>query len=374
MAFLYTKCLPLPDMNIAQAALSACRQPVSGACLQADGLYNACSFCLWYLAVQYQRFPKGHFALFVIYLITGASIAASMVFSLLLFLSLDQGLLMKVMFGSLAVVFEIGKFYIWYEMGERINRKDRLGAGKAFCFYGILAALSIAGSVGGINAATNTLLQADEAKAALVQSYDDKIAALDREIEINEQAAQAYIEMERIATGMTQMLKRNQALMEQQDELRRERDRAAVDNQDSLMGLMSSLADGLGWPLARVQFGIVAALSMLLDFFAAFFVSLLGEEIRFRRNYRQQGAQPAPALPGTQVAAEVQVPAEPVQRPDYYHELVERLKAGELRCAKGAVSTMLNKSKEEVEDVFHWLQQDGVVYRKPNRHFALTQD
>lgn len=341
-------------------------------CLSAAGLYNARSFCLWYSAVQYQRFPKGHFALFVIYLITGASIAASMVFSLLLFLSLDQGLLMKVMFGSLAVVFEVGKFYIWYEMGERLNRKDRLGAGKAFCFYGILAALSIAGSVGGINAATNTLLQADEAKAALVQSYDDKIAALDREIEINEKAAQAYIEMDRIATGMTRMLKRNQTLMEQQDELRRERDQAAVDNQDSLMGLMTSLADGLGWPLSRVQFGIVAALSMLLDFFAAFFVSLLGEEIRFRRSFRQQGG-PAP-VPSQPEPVSVSVPAEPTPRPDYYHELVERLKAGELRCAKGAVSALLNKSREEVEDIFHWLQQDGVVYRKPNRHFALHQD
>ncbi|MDP5292091.1 hypothetical protein Q9290_07295 [Oceanimonas sp. CHS3-5] len=319
--------------------------------------------------MKYQRLPKGHFALFVIYLITGASIAASMVFSLLLFLSLDQGPLMKVMFGGLALVFEVGKFYIWYEMGERLNRRDRLGAGKALCFYGILAALSIAGSVGGINAATNTLLQGDKARAALVQSYDDRIAALDREIEINEQAAQAYIEMDRIATGMTRMLKRNQALMAQQDELRRERDQVAVESQDSLMGLMSGLADGLGWPLSRVQFGIVAALSMLLDFFAAFFISLLGEEIRFRRHHRLHGSEPAPALPQPEPVVE---PAEPVVRPDYYHELVERLKAGELRCAKGAVSALLNKSKEEVEDIFHWLQQDGVVYRKPNRHFALN--
>ncbi|WMC11020.1 hypothetical protein PU634_01250 [Oceanimonas pelagia] len=321
--------------------------------------------------MHYQRLPKGHFALFVIYLITGASIAASMVFSLLLFLSLDQGPLMKVMFGGLALVFEVGKFYIWYEVGERFNRRDRLGAGKALCFYGILAALSIAGSVGGINAATNTLLQADEARAALVQGYDDRIAALAREIEINEQAAQAYIEMERIATGMTRMLQRNQALMAQQDELRRERDRVAVENQDSLMGLMTSLADGLGWPLSRVQFGIVAALSMLLDFFAAFFISLLGEEIRFRRHYRQHGTRPAPAQPVSEPAHEPAA-VTPVQRPDYYHELVARLKAGELRCAKGAVSALLNKSREEVEDIFLWLQQDGVVYRKPNRHFALN--
>ncbi|GHA07821.1 hypothetical protein [Oceanisphaera arctica] len=316
--------------------------------------------------MHYQRLPKGHFALSVVYLITGASIAASMVFSLLLFLSLEQGLLMKLMFGGLALVFEVGKFYIWYEMGERTNRGDSMGSLKALCFYAVLSGLSIAGSVGGINAATNTLMKGDEAKAAEVQSYNDKIVSLDREIEINEQAAQAYIDMKRIANGMTEMLARNQDLRARQDELRRERDQVAITSQSSLMGLMSSLADGLGWPLARVQFGIVAALSVLLDFFAAFFISLLGEETRFRRSQRQQEQQAATT---SVVPAQPAVPA----RPDYYHELVARLQAGELRCAKGAVSRMLEKPLEEVEDIFHWLLQDGIVYRKPNRHFALSQ-
>ena len=304
----------------------------------------------------------------VVYLITGAAIAASMVFSLLLFLSLEQGLLMKLMFGGLALVFEVGKFYIWYEMGERVSRRDSIGAAKALCFYAVLAGLSIAGSVGGINAATNTLLESDAAKVAEVQSYTDKIAGLDREIEINEQAAQAYIDMKRIANGMTEMLARNAELRARQDELRRERDQVAITSQSSLMGLMSSLADGLGWPLSRVQFGIVAALSILLDFFAAFFIALLGDEIRFRRSQKKQPLSVATESDNEQEAAPL-VPA----RPDYYHEVVNKLRAGELRCAKGAVSRMLEKPLEEVEDIFHWLLQDGVVYRKPNRHFALSQ-
>ncbi|ART82077.1 hypothetical protein CBP31_05105 [Oceanisphaera profunda] len=314
--------------------------------------------------MHYQRLPKGHFALTVVYLITGASIAASMVFSLLLFLSLEQGLLMKLMFGGLALVFEIGKFYIWYEMGERISRHDSMGAAKALCFYAVLAGLSIAGSVGGINAATNTLLEGDAAKVGEVQSYNDKIAGLEREIDINEQAAQAYIDMKRIANGMTDMLARNADLRQRQDELRRERDQVAVTSQSSLMGLMSSLAEGLGWPLSRVQFGIVAVLSMLLDFFAAFFIALLGDELRFRRNLKQR---PSTASPNAIADEALGVPV----RPDYYHELVNKLRAGDLRCAKGAVSRMLEKPMEEVEDIFHWLLQDDVVYRKPNRHFAV---
>ena len=313
--------------------------------------------------MHYQRFPKGYLALSVVYLVTGASIAASMVFSLLLFLSLEQGLLMKLMFGGLALVFEVGKFYIWYEMGERINRRDRAGAAKALCFYAVLAALSIAGSVGGINAATNTLLEGDAAKAAEVQSYNDKIAGLEREIDINEQAAQAYIDMKRIANGMTDMLGRNTELRQRQDELRRERDQVAMTSQSSLMGLMSSLAEGLGWPLSRVQFGIVAVLSMLLDFFAAFFIALLGEELRFRRHLAL--ASPVP----TEVRLETESAAS--GRPDYYHEVVTKLRTGDLRCAKGAVSRMLEKPMEEVEDIFHWLLQDDIVYRKPNRHYAL---
>ena len=314
--------------------------------------------------MHYQRLPKGHLALTVVYFITGASIAASMVFSLLLFLSLEQGLLMKLMFGGLALVFEVGKFYIWYEMGERVSRRDSIGAAKALCFYAVLAGLSIAGSVGGINAATNTLLEGDAAKADEVQSYNDKIAGLEREIDINEQAAQAYIDMKRIANGMTNMLERNADLRQRQDELRRERDQVAITSQSSLMGLMSSLAEGLGWPLSRVQFGIVAALSMLLDFFAAFFIALLGDELRFRRSQKQ--AQ----LPVITEASQEASPVVPV-RPDYYHEVVNKLRAGELRCAKGAVSRMLEKPLEEVEDIFHWLLQDGIVYRKPNRHFAV---
>ncbi|WP_116475152.1 hypothetical protein [Zobellella maritima] len=331
--------------------------------------------------MHYQRFPKGLFALSVVYLITGASIAASMVFSLLLFLSLEQGILMKLMFGGLALVFEVGKFYIWYEMGERISRRDPVGALKALCFYGVLAGLSIAGSVGGINAATNTLLKGDEAKAALVQSYNDKIVGLEREIQINEQAAQAYIDMARIANGMTPMLQRNQALRARQDELRRERDQLAIASQSSLMGLMTGLADGLGWPLARVQFGVVAALSILLDFFAAFFISLLGDELRFRQTLKAGSSEvdrvPAGGSnePGVgPVPAESDAPASSsTARPDYYHELVSRLRSGELRCAKGAVARGLEKPLHEMEEVFHWLVQDGIVYRKPNRHFALSQ-
>ena len=63
------------------------------------------------------RYPKGWFALTTVYSFTGLAILASIVFSLLLFLSIDENPLMKWLFGGLAIIFELGKFYVWYEYG-----------------------------------------------------------------------------------------------------------------------------------------------------------------------------------------------------------------------------------------------------------------
>ena len=65
------------------------------------------------------RYPKGPFSMSVVYGFTGGAILTSIVFSLLLFLSIDKDPLMKGLFGALAVIFELGKFYVWYELGER---------------------------------------------------------------------------------------------------------------------------------------------------------------------------------------------------------------------------------------------------------------
>ena len=74
------------------------------------------------------RYPKGWFALTTVYSFTGLAILASIVFSLLLFLSIDENPLMKWLFGGLAIIFELGKFYVWYEYGECKARRDLGGA------------------------------------------------------------------------------------------------------------------------------------------------------------------------------------------------------------------------------------------------------
>ena len=53
------------------------------------------------------RYPKGWFALTTVYSFTGLAILASIIFSLLLFLSIDDNPLMKWLFGGLAIIFEL---------------------------------------------------------------------------------------------------------------------------------------------------------------------------------------------------------------------------------------------------------------------------
>ncbi len=136
------------------------------------------------------RHPKGPFALTVVYSFTGASILASIIFSLLLFLSIDDDPWMQFLFGSLAVIFELGKFFAWYEFGERLARRSLIAALSAFTFYSILAAISIGGSIGGINSATNSAQRHVELQHNKSGAYDLQIAAIEKQIDLNNLAAQ----------------------------------------------------------------------------------------------------------------------------------------------------------------------------------------
>ncbi|MGQ5485827.1 Preprotein translocase subunit SecY [Photobacterium damselae subsp. piscicida] len=232
---------------------------------------------------QPMRYPKGMFAMWTVYSFTGASILASIVFSLLLFLSIDDDPLMKVLFGGLAVIFELGKFFAWYEVGERRARKNYGGALSTLLFYAVLAAISI----GGINSATNQAQSHVNVQKSKINAYNMQIAEIEKQIELNNQAAEKYIQMERIASGVSRIQRANEKLREDQQKLAIERDSLPVVSQGSVLGLIDSLANSLNISPQKAQLGLVVFLSVLLDFFAAFFVGLIGEENRFRQQYRQ---------------------------------------------------------------------------------------
>ncbi|WP_421247860.1 Preprotein translocase subunit SecY [Aeromonas jandaei] len=319
------------------------------------------------------RYPKGWFALTTVYSFTGLAILASIIFSLLLFLSIDDNPLMKWLFGGLAIIFELGKFYVWYEYGERKARRDLSGAFWSLLFYSVLAAISIGGSIGGINSATNTVLSLQARHEREIARFDEQIASIERQIQLNEEAARKYIELERISSGVSSLQHANTKLRLQQDELRQQRDAKPVNEQSSMLGLMSSLADGVGMSISQVQFLLVCFLSVLLDVFGAFFVSLIGEESRFRRMWRWQQAR---ARAEEQEALAQAAQPEPMQPPEPAPEVLAQvrgaLESGELKCSKRSVAQALSLSLEEVDRVFHHLLSQGVLGQGSNRHYYLN--
>lgn len=317
------------------------------------------------------RYPKGWFALTTVYSFTGLAILASIVFSLLLFLSIDDNPLMKWLFGGLAIIFELGKFYVWYEYGECKARRDFGGAFWSLLFYSVLAAISIGGSIGGINSATNTILSQQARHEREMARFDEQIASIERQIQLNEEAARKYIEMARISSGVSGLQQANTKLRLKQDELRLERDAKPLNEQSSMLGLMSSLADGVGMSISQVQFLLVCFLSILLDAFGAYFVSLIGEENRFRRHWLwQRQRERAEAAPSSPVEPAV------VDKPAPAPALVERVRAalesGELKCSKRRVAEVLAMPLEEVDRVFQHLLAEGVLGQGSNRHYYLN--
>lgn len=340
--------------------------------------------------------------MWTVYGFTGASILASIIFSLLLFLSIDEDPVMQLLFGGLAVIFELGKFFAWYEFGERRARRNYTGAFSAFAFYSVLAAISIGGSIGGINSATNKAQSHVNVQQSKINSYNMQIEAIEKQIQLNNVAAEKYIEMERIATGVSRIQRENNKLREKQQALAVERDSLPVVSQGSVLGLIDSLAKSLHVQTQTAQLGLVIFLSVLLDFFAAFFVGLIGEELRFRNQFRRGNpitinaydeqaaqapellthqtatqspepdeAQQATAEPGEPTPAAAAGPSEatPAETPTLYQQVIDALSDNQVNCTKRAVSRYLKISTEEVDAIFKQLLREGIVSKKPNNHY-----
>lgn len=325
------------------------------------------------------RYPKGWFALTTVYGFTGLAILASIVFSLLLFLSIDDNPLMKWLFGGLAIIFELGKFYIWYEYGERRARRELGGAFWSLLFYAVLAAISIGGSIGGINSATNTVLGIQAKHEREVARFDEQIDSIERQIRLNEEAARKYIEMARISSGVSGLQQANTQLRLKQDELRLERDAKPLNEQSSMLGLMSSLAEGMGVNIGQVQFLLVCFLSVLLDVFGAFFVSLIGDETRFRRHWQAQRSSGCVVsrVSGERVRMDQhdheEEQSEPAPQLTPLDAVRQGLQSGRLKCGKRAVAQALSLPLDEVDKIFVQLMREGVLTQGSNRHYALQE-
>lgn len=332
-------------------------------------------------SLTYTRRPKGTLAMCTLYAFTGAAIAASVIFSLLLFLSIHDKLLMQVLFGSLAVIFELGKFFAWYEFGERIARKAFHAALIALGFYCILAIISIGGSIGGINSATNVAQQYVDKRESKVNAVNQQIAAIDAEIALNNKAADKYLELQMISIGVTRIQNENQILREQQTKLRIERDNVPVAENGSVISLIASLAKILNTTTENAQSWLVIFLSVLLDIFAAFFVGLIGEELRFRhsiiRKKNQEKVNKAERLQllATKNYIEIEAPTQLEQKVLIEKQMsvsssyiLQAAQAQDLKCSKKHIAETLNLTADEIDIAFEEFLSFGIVERKRNNH------
>ena len=318
------------------------------------------------------RYPKSLLTMVSVYSFTAASILTSIIFSLLLFLSIDESLLMKFLFGSLAVIFELGKFFAWYEYGERRAHKNYSGAVIALLFYLVLAIISIGGSIGGISSATNTAQKHVHAEQAQHANYTHQITALDKQIELNRQAAQKYIELGYISKGMARIQNENQRLRDKQLELMQARDTQPITAQASILSLIESLGVFLSISTPQAQLILVVFLSILLDFFAAFFVSLIGEEQRFQKYYHHvEASQARKKSENKQYLSSEQEQDKkyPSTLSPFFHPAVEALTQSQVNCSKRAIAQHFSLNAEETNTLFQQLLHQGLVKRKPNQHY-----
>ena len=130
------------------------------------------------------------------------------------------------------------------------------------------------------------------------------------------------------------------------------------------------------------QLALVVFLSILLDLFAAFFVGLIGEELRYKRslaNHKQ--LEQVKALENeklkeqnarhdqTQQLAIIEPEIIPSQADILFQQALDLLNKGDIRCSKKAIGHVLEISSEEVNEIFTGLLEKGFVSQKANRHF-----
>ncbi|MCP5077389.1 MAG: Preprotein translocase subunit SecY, partial [Psychromonas sp.] len=194
-------------------------------------------------------------------------------------------------------------------------------------------------------------------------------------------AAQKYIDLNRIATGVSRIQKENAALRQQQLLLAVERDNLPVATQGSVLGLIGSVATALTIEAKTAQLALVVFLSVLLDLFAAFFVGLIGEELRFSRTLKlkkmskTEGEETPSSSP--LVSTSFQTADDTKSKINPNDELLKKaitLLNNGVRCSKKALSTELSLNNDDTDKLFSSLLTQGLVIQKANRHFVWIGD
>ncbi|MGI0120065.1 hypothetical protein [Zooshikella sp. RANM57] len=233
--------------------------------------------------MQPSRHPKTPLQLIPSY--TGASLAValSVALSVLLFWSISTDWRFSALFAGLAVIFELAKFTALPEIARRKSRGDWSGCISASLLFGVLAAASILGSIGGLQSDTQrvqaTIQKSEQERTALVE---ERKLLLD-EIAENQKAIDKYITLNRIKNFAKPLQEKNTELRKQASILQEKLNKLELVSETPMTAMLGAIATAVKKDKATVQVYIFILLAILLDLVAGFFIELIREENDFRK-------------------------------------------------------------------------------------------
>ncbi|RDH41479.1 hypothetical protein [Zooshikella ganghwensis] len=235
-----------------------------------------------------ERHPKSELQLAPSYVGATLSVTLSVALSVLLFASISEDYYYSLMFAALAAAFELAKFVALPEIARRKSRGDWLGCISASVLFGVLAAASILGSIGGLQSDTQRV------QASIEKSEQQRVALTEQrqllldEIAENQKAIDKYIALNRIKNYAQPLQQRNETLRVKAATIQDKISTLDVAQETPMTALLGAIATAVGEDKAVVQVYVFILLAVLLDLVASFFICLLREENDFRRDYKSK--------------------------------------------------------------------------------------
>ncbi|MGI0120322.1 hypothetical protein [Zooshikella sp. RANM57] len=235
-----------------------------------------------------ERHPKSALQLTPSYMGATLSVTLSVALSVLLFASISENYYYSLMFAGLALSFELAKFVALPEIARRKSRGDWSGCISASVLFGVLAAASILGSIGGLQSDTQRV------QASITKSEQQRVALTEQrqllldEIAENQKAIDKYIALNRIKNYAQPLQQRNEALRTKAATIQDKISTLSVVQETPMTALLGAIATAVGKDKDVVQVYVFILLAVLLDLVASFFICLLREENDFRRDYKSK--------------------------------------------------------------------------------------
>ncbi len=220
-------------------------------------------------------------SLFAAYAGATIAVAISIILSVMLFKSIaaEEDLLMQCIFGGLAFVFEVAKFIAITHFILSLQRKSGAGLLSSSFIYIVMTAVSILGSLGGLQSNTLNYESAQQKvetkKEALLIERNQLVAVMNQ----NNNAVDEYINRAMIKNGGNNKQAENQKALTQLKEVQAKLDALEAPANSNIGAVMVALAKMLQVDdQKKVEVWVFVLFSILLDLSATYFLGIIKNE------------------------------------------------------------------------------------------------